>query len=89
MRLPICLGYSAATPVDPRVVDKMVPWLYAHFGNPAPRSHSHGWEAGKAAVQFEARFRKAAVEDYRSEHGAKTDLPAVAEAGCAGEKKAV
>ena len=32
---PIYLDYSATTPVDPRVVDKMVPWLYENFGNPA------------------------------------------------------
>jgi cysteine desulfurase len=51
MRLPIYLDYSATTPVDPRVVDKMVPWLYEHFGNPASRSHPYGWEAEKAVEQ--------------------------------------
>ena len=35
---PVYFDYSATTPVDPRVVDKMVPWLYEHFGNPASRS---------------------------------------------------
>ncbi len=42
---PIYLDYGATTPVDPRVVDAMVPWMYAHFGNPASRSHAWGWEA--------------------------------------------
>ena len=42
---PIYLDYGATTPVDPRVVDAMVPWLREHFGNPAPRSHAWGWEA--------------------------------------------
>jgi len=35
---PIYLDYSATTPCDPRVVEKMIPWLHDHFGNPASRS---------------------------------------------------
>ncbi len=45
---PVYFDYSATTPVDPRVVDKMVPWLYENFGNPASRSHSYGWDAEEA-----------------------------------------
>lgn len=48
---PVYLDYSATTPVDPRVVDKLVPWLYEHFGNPASRSHAYGWEAEEAVEQ--------------------------------------
>jgi len=48
MRLPIYLDYSATTPVDPRVVDKMVPFLYENFGNPASRSHVYGWTSEEA-----------------------------------------
>ena len=45
---PIYMDYGATTPVDPRVVDAMGPWLREHFGNPASRSHAWGWEAEEA-----------------------------------------
>jgi cysteine desulfurase len=59
MQLPIYLDYSATTPVDPRVVDKMLPYLRQNFGNPASRSHPFGWEAEKAVE--EAREQVAAL----------------------------
>jgi cysteine desulfurase len=59
MQLPIYLDYSATTPVDPRVVDAMIPWLRDHFGNPASRSHAFGWAAEKAVEQ--ARSNVAAL----------------------------
>ena len=45
---PIYMDYGATTPVDQRVVDKIIPWLREHFGNPASRSHAWGWEAEEA-----------------------------------------
>lgn len=47
---PIYMDYSSTTPVDPRVVDKMLPYLREQFGNPASRSHMYGWDA-EAAVE--------------------------------------
>jgi cysteine desulfurase len=45
---PIYLDYAATTPVDRRVVQQMVPYLYEQFGNPASRSHAYGWAAEEA-----------------------------------------
>ncbi|CAD5371968.1 cysteine desulfurase (tRNA sulfurtransferase), PLP-dependent [Rubrivivax sp. A210] len=46
--LPIYLDYAATTPVDPRVVQQMLPFLCEQFGNPASRSHAYGWAAEEA-----------------------------------------
>ena len=45
LQLPVYLDYSATTPVDPRVAQKMIPFLSEKFGNPASRSHAYGWAA--------------------------------------------
>ncbi|MFC4431578.1 IscS subfamily cysteine desulfurase [Cupriavidus respiraculi] len=56
---PIYMDYSATTPVDPRVADKMIPYLREQFGNPASRSHAYGWAAERAVE--EAREQVAAL----------------------------
>ena len=59
MKFPLYLDYSATTPVDPRVAQKMIPFLTEHYGNPASRSHAFGWKAEEAVE--EAREHVAAL----------------------------
>src|SRR3989454_6247563 len=58
MKKPIYLDYSSTTPVDPRVAAKMIPYLTEHFGNPASRSHSFGWETEKAVEEARAEVAR-------------------------------
>jgi len=62
---PIYMDYGATTPVDPRVVDAMVPWLREHFGNPASRSHAWGWEAEEAVEKARAQVAELVGADPR------------------------
>ena len=55
MPQPIYLDYSATTPVDQRVVDRMIPFLREQFGNPASRSHPYGWAAEDAVEEARAQ----------------------------------
>jgi cysteine desulfurase len=62
---PIYLDYGATTPVDPRVVDAMIPWLREHFGNPASRSHAWGWEAEEAVEKARVQVAELINADPR------------------------
>ncbi|PIM54923.1 IscS subfamily cysteine desulfurase [Roseateles chitinivorans] len=62
---PIYMDYGATTPVDPRVVDAMIPWLREHFGNPASRSHAWGWEAEEAVEKARVEVAKLIGADPR------------------------
>lgn len=56
---PSYLDNQATTPVDPRVLDAMLPYFHSHFGNPHSRSHTYGWDAEDATEK--ARGQVAAL----------------------------
>jgi cysteine desulfurase len=63
--MPIYMDYSATTPVDPRVAEKMIPFITENYGNPASRSHPYGWTAEKAVENARKEVAKLVNADPR------------------------
>ena len=58
MNYPIYLDYAATTPVDAKVLEKMLPYFSEHFGNSASRHHAFGWQAKEAADEAKGNISK-------------------------------
>ncbi|MEO5363460.1 MAG: IscS subfamily cysteine desulfurase [Magnetococcus sp. DMHC-8] len=65
MKLPIYMDYQATTPMDPRVLEEMLPWFVEKFGNPASRSHAFGWEADQAVEKARGQVARLLGADSR------------------------
>ena len=66
VKFPIYMDYQATTPMDPRVLEAMIPFFTEKFGNPHSRSHAYGWEAEEATEAAREQVAKVINADPRS-----------------------
>ncbi|MCA9714206.1 MAG: aminotransferase class V-fold PLP-dependent enzyme, partial [Myxococcales bacterium] len=65
IKTPIYLDYAATTPIDQRVLDKMMPYLTSHYGNAASRTHAYGWAAEEAVEGARVEIAKTINADSK------------------------
>jgi cysteine desulfurase len=91
MRTPVYLDYHATTPVDPRVLDAMLPYFGDRFGNAASRQHSYGWQAqeavDRARSQVAALVNASAGEIVFTSGASESNNLAIKGVACAGKER--